>query len=107
VTPAVRPRPAVVAREPNEREWSKVVCDYARLTNWCIYHTWISVRSEKGWPDLALVRPPRLVLAELKREKGKVTENQAFWLDLLRQCAGVEVFIWRPSDWPEVQEVLR
>jgi hypothetical protein len=36
-----------------------------------------------------------------------VTAAQRRWLDLLEGCPAVEVFVWRPSDWPAVQEVLR
>jgi hypothetical protein len=49
------------------------------------------------------VRPPRLVLAELKSEAGKVTEHQARWLALLHACPGVEVFLWRPSDLERIE----
>jgi hypothetical protein len=52
-------------------------------------------------------RPPRLVFAELKREGGKLTVEQERWLELLRQCPGVETFVWRPADWPTVMETLR
>lgn len=102
-----RPRPAVAPRQPTEKEWGQTVRQYAHLMRWAWYHPWLSVRSAPGWPDVALVRPPRLVLVELKRELGKVSEHQEYWLGLLRQCPGVEVYVWRPSDWPEVEEVLR
>ena len=35
-----------------------------------------TIRSERGWPDLALVRPPRFLLAELKTDKGMTTPSQ-------------------------------
>lgn len=93
--------------EVTEREWGRTVTEAAKVCGWAVYHTWLSVRSEPGWPDLVLVRPPRLVVAELKREKGKLTERQGYWLDLLRACPGIEAYVWRPSDWDEVQRVLR
>jgi hypothetical protein len=67
----------------------------------------LSKWSERGWPDLALVRPPRLVFAELKRENGKTTEYQDRWLGLLRGVPGVEVFLWRPTDLEQIAVVLR
>ncbi|MFH1602478.1 MAG: VRR-NUC domain-containing protein [Pseudomonadota bacterium] len=90
-----------------EAEFQKQVVQLAKLLGWETYHPWLSVYSAKGWPDLALCRPPRLLLAELKTEKGKVSVSQQRWLDLLGQCDGVEVAIWRPSDWPTIEEVLR
>lgn len=59
----------------------------------------------KGWPDLILAKPGRLVAAELKSDTGKLTPEQ---LDVLQwlQGAGVETYIWRPADWPEIVRCL-
>lgn len=72
----------------------------------------------KGWPDLVLVRARdrRLIFAELKRDGGKLTDDQAHVLGILGELAGpdrgaletqVEVFTWRPSDFDAIQEALR
>jgi hypothetical protein len=53
-----------------------------------------------------MVRPPRIVFAELKAEAGKVTEHQARWLALLSACPGVETYLWRPSDLERIAKVL-
>jgi hypothetical protein len=90
-----------------EKQWLRQVTDLAHLYRWRTFHPWLSIRSERGWPDLALVRPPRLVLAELKTDHGKVTLPQQEWLDLLGACSGVEVHLWRPSDFNDLVEVLR
>lgn len=89
----------------SEREWQAQVVDAARLLGWRVYHTHDSRRSEPGWPDLALVRD-RLVMAELKTENGRVSEAQSDWLDALR-AAGVETYLWRPSDWDAVLATLQ
>ncbi len=70
----------------------------------------------EGWPDLYLLptRPPGPpIYAELKAEKGKLTEGrmvptrdgrgrwatgQTEWRDALL-AAGQRWFLWRPSDW--------
>lgn len=90
-----------------EAQWLRQVVDLARLLGWSAYHPWLSIHSERGWPDLALVRPPRLVLAELKTERGRTTPAQERWLGMLRECPGVEVYVFRPSDIERVAEVLR
>ena len=90
-----------------EKQWMAQVVELAGIFGWDHYHPWLSIHSPRGWPDLALCRPPRLVLAELKSEKGKVSEAQDRWMDLLRECAGVEVYLWRPSDIDDVANVLR
>jgi len=93
---------------PTEKQWMEQVRDLAvRVYGWELYHPWLSIRSAGGWPDLALVRPPRLILAELKTDKGKLRPSQERWLALLSQCPGVEVYVWRPSDLEHVAEVLQ
>jgi hypothetical protein len=89
-----------------EKDWQKQVVDLARLFGFRVFHTWLSIRSEKGWPDLALFRPGRFLLAELKTEKGKLTASQESMIADLR-AAGVEVHVWRPADLDRVVEVLR
>jgi hypothetical protein len=81
------------------------VREAASLTGWLTYHTFDSRRSASGFPDLILCRGARLVAAELKGPTGRVTREQAMWLDAL-DAAGVECFVWRPSDWPEIEAVL-
>jgi hypothetical protein len=90
-----------------EKQWMAQVVDLARTFRWETYHAFLSVHSPRGWPDLALVRPPRLILAELKSEAGKLTPAQARWLELLGACDGVEVYTWRPSDLDAVAARLR
>ena len=58
-------------------------------------------------PDLALVRPPRFLLAELKTDKGMTTPSQDEWLALLSSCPAIEVYLWRPHDFNDVVEGLR
>lgn len=59
----------------------------------------------KGFPDTVLLRGDRIVIAELKAELGRTTAEQREWLDAWR-TAGAEVFIWRPSDFDHIVEVL-
>lgn len=61
-----------------------------------------------GWPDLALARPGRFLVAELKSAKGKLSGEQQDWLSVLAR-AGVEIHVWYPHDWQSglVERVLR
>jgi hypothetical protein len=95
--PPYPPRPKSPA-QLTERELQAAVLDLARLYAWTPYHAWLSKHSQPGWPDVALCRPPRLILAELKRQDGKLTQHQQRWIALLEQCPGVETFVWRPAD---------
>lgn len=89
-----------------EKDFQERVLHYARLNGWLCYHTWNSQRSQPGFPDLTLVRPGELVFAELKKETGRVSQAQQGWIDLL-DTTEAQAYIWRPSDWPVIEEVLR
>jgi len=102
-----------------ERQWQKLVIDYAHLHGFRVAHfrpaptgregRWVTpvALDGKGFPDLVMVResPPAVVFAELKAAKGRVSADQQAWLDALR-AAGAQVFVWRPDAWAEVQRVL-
>jgi hypothetical protein len=80
----------------------------------------------QGFPDLVLVRREHLIFAELKAQNGCVKPEQQVWLDalkgvkeeaehrafLIEQEFGIckphiEVYTWRPSDWPQIERILR
>ena len=102
-----RPKKGGVGMLPamTEKDWQKQVVDLAKILGWRVYHPFLSKWSEKGWPDLALVRE-RVVYAELKRENGKVSPSQVEWIYALT-AAGQEVYVWRPSDFDEVARILQ
>ncbi len=92
--------------EITERQFQSQVEVLAKLYGWKYYHPWNSMHSVRGYPDLTMVRGDRLIFAELKTEKGTVTNKQEEWLDAL-DTAGAETYVWRPSDWPQIEETLR
>ena len=55
-----------------------------------------------GFPDLVLIRPPRVLFLELKRQTGRLSPIQREVIDQLDACPGVEVQVARPSDWEQV-----
>lgn len=61
----------------------------------------------KGFPDLLMVRAMRCLVAELKAGKNKPTPEQAVWIERFRGTLGVEAYVWRPVDWPEILGVLQ
>lgn len=91
----------------SEKSWQQQVKDLARLLGWKTYHTYDSRRSDPGFPDLILARKKRLVVAELKMEKRRLTASQLFWIDAFKEIPCAEVYIWRPSDLDQVQKILR
>ena len=114
-------RRAVERLTQSERAFQSQVIAYARLMGWTIWHDAATntarrcgacgtirrtPRNAAGLPDLILVRRPRVVWAELKSERGRLTDDQRSWIEELRAC-GQACYVWRPSDWQEVERVLR
>lgn len=106
LTPAQR----VMAGAMTEDELLTSVIERAQQLGWLVAH-FRPAKTSKGWrtavqgdgagfPDLVLVHPVqcRVVVAELKSEKGKTTGEQMAWLTAFT-VAGVKTHIWRPSDW--------
>lgn len=84
-----------------EKAWQNTVLELASYGRWLTYHPHDSRHSTPGWPDLALVRPPELVMVELKTDVGRLSSAQKLWLNALLAC-GVECHVWRPRDFDEV-----
>ena len=69
------------------------------------------IAGHAGFPDLVLARRGRLLLVELKTDKGQLREDQMSWRlaitgDMIQQhYSGWHC--WRPRDWAIVEEVLR
>jgi len=99
------PRPTV-ALQPPERIFQASVVKLARLCGFVVFHERDSRSNTAGLPDLLLVKPPRAIYAELKRENGRVRPAQAATMAALREC-GLDVRLWRPSDWNEIVETLQ
>ena len=89
-----------------EEAWQRQVLKLARLYHWRYYHTWLSMHSAAGFPDLVLVKGPRLIFAELKRDGEAPTAAQRAWLADLAAVPGVEVAVWRPRDAQQVADIL-
>jgi hypothetical protein len=98
-------RAAVLARV-SEKAFQQQVMDLLLLCGWRAVHVYDMRRSAPGLPDILALRGHRLVVAELKSERGVVRPEQWEWLDAFAQ-AGAETFLWRPSDFEELTEVLR
>ena len=96
-----------MAKGISEKQFESQVKDLARTFNWFYYHTWRSIHSPAGFPDVVMIRDKRIVVAELKSEKGKVSPEQEEWLAVFRATGLTEVYLWRPSMFDEILEVLK
>ena len=104
------------SREITEKDFSSQIESLLNIFgwHWCHFrparteHGWRTALSgHKGFLDYIATKPPRLLIFELKSEKGKVSSEQQEWIDLLKQCTGAEVYLWKPSQIDEIVEILR
>src|SRR5438105_4792095 len=108
---------ATLARAMPEDVLQRQVLEFGFMLGWlrCHFrpartaHGWrTAVEGDPGFCDVVLVQHHRLVLAELKSEAGRPSQEQRRWLDAMAGVPGVEVYLWRPMDWltGRIQRVL-
>jgi len=91
---------------PSETQWRHDVLRLANTYGWTHYLTHYSPYSTPGWPDLALVKPPFLLLTELKTARGRLRPEQVTAGKLLNDCDRVAYRLWRPDDLDDVVHEL-
>ena len=108
-----------------EKGFMQAVIDLARVSGWKVYHTFDSRRSAAGYFDLTMMQNGYVIFSELKREGAKPTDSQVSWgeeanaiqdhieegyspyVDPDDITCPVRYFLWRPSDWPEIERTLQ
>ncbi len=120
------PKPRSMSRVFNNRQteadFQNTVIKLAQYLGWRVAH-FRGVRVQRrngtvyyqtpvqadgaGWPDLFLAHPGKnlIIVAEIKSEKGRLSPEQKVWLDIF-SSAGVPAYVWRPSDWEEIERIL-
>jgi hypothetical protein len=102
----------------SEDELDRHLRALALALNWWPYHTRLSLRSEGGFPDWILLKPPRLLLVECKRQglwptpprlskRGRWSIGQAQWLLRWSRQPHVEVYLAWPSDHADLARILQ
>ncbi len=90
-----------------EAQFQNMVVQMAALLGWRSYHTTLSIRSQPGFPDLALFHPEHGALyLELKTGTYGLTGPQQDWLDWLQRC-GQAAYVVRPGDMDMIETILR
>jgi hypothetical protein len=110
-TPAAAAAVVPTGDDRSEAVWQARVDRLFDRYDWLHYHTHNSKRSPHGYPDCAAVQlegdQPRYLLAELKTNArtSRPTPAQITWLTRCA-AAGLEVYLWRPTDEAEVEQIL-
>jgi hypothetical protein len=99
-----------------EAELQACVLDLAKVMHWrCAHfrpaqtsHGWRTpvAADGKGFPDLVLCKPGRLLFVELKAHGARLSHEQQEWVWALSAVGLMNVHVWRPADW-ESGEILR
>lgn len=98
-----------------EAQLQTAVIALAHTTGWLVHHAVPSMNrrgvwathqiGDNGFPDLVLAHPKgRVIFAELKSMKGKLSPLQSRWLGVLFPV--VETYVWRPDDLPVIAKLL-
>jgi hypothetical protein len=105
----------------SERAFQDNVIALAKLFGWRVAHFrpaqtkhgWRTpMQGDKGFPDLVLAKGGRVVFAELKSDKGKLSADQKDWIAALDAPPGWdsemshEVHVWYPDDLDAIGKIL-
>jgi hypothetical protein len=111
---------AAVRSSWTEAEFTREVLALARRHGWRSFHARPG-RTNKGWRtpvagdgkgffDLVLAKDLSVIFAELKTNVGRLSPEQAAWVEALRPLSeaseNVLVAVWRPRDWETIERVL-
>ena len=101
------------AREALSRSQFKAEADFqwwlrkrALEFGWLYHHNYDSRRSDPGFPDTVMVRGDRIIFAELKTPKGKLSGPQTTWLEALGDV-DVASYVWRYDNVDAILDILQ
>ena len=107
----------VILKNKSERFFLNYVVKYFKKGGWKAHHH--DTRNPKnawiigpGFVDLVFVKKVKrkgriltvVLWAELKTERGYPSKEQIVWMNLLPKN---RTFLWRPSDWGEIQQIKK
>jgi hypothetical protein len=102
------------ARSYTEAEFQSLVVARFRDAGWMCFHAergrgrdgdWLTNSGDKGLPDWLFIRPPVMLLIEMKRESGKPSPEQVRVIRAVQSCTRVEGYFARPSDFPHLMAI--
>ena len=97
---------AVMLAAVTERQIQEMVRQTALKFGWLAYHSWTSLYSPSGYPDVVALRGERLVVAEIKGPRGKLSPEQWVWLDGWLNIPNAEVYLWQVNKMVDDREEI-
>ena len=104
----IREAPKTVTSTIPEKALQRAVLELAMTVGYRVHHCRTAptrsgghatpIEGHRGFPDLVLVGHDRVIFAELKSAKGRMSEDQMVWRTRIEDV-GAEYFLWRPADW--------
>ena len=89
-----------------ESKFQAAVVELAEILHWRTFHAarikgHLRTKTSPGFPDLVLARSGVKIFAELKTNKGVVSNDQILWL------LATDGVIWRPRHWDVIEKSLK
>jgi hypothetical protein len=112
----------ILAAAMSENDLLEAVVSLAGELGWMVFHPrpgmtgrgeWLTFAAGRsGYPDLTLARKGTVLFAELKSEKGRLSEAQKEWGEHVTPVQRNPTHshrIWRPTEWLDgtIERVLR
>lgn len=98
----------------NETEIRRDIEALFRECGWLVSHIWnrpakgkFVTPAAKGFPDLVCLRPPSMVVLEVKSLSGKASPEQKMWINAFDQVPGCEAYVVHPGHWPQLVDLAR
>lgn len=82
-----------------EKSMQEGILEEAKWLGYRCYHTYSSIRSEAGYPDLTIVGHGQLFIFEIKGPRGKTSDAQFAWIEAFQDAGIVAMIVW-----PELYE---
>lgn len=103
----------IIHAETKEAVLQNWAIEYAHVKRWRVFAMKDSRAqwwgTDKGFPDLFLVRDGHAIAAELKTMTGRTRDGQEEWHAALSEVPGIWTppdGLWRPDDEDEIRRVL-
>ena len=89
-----------------ETKFQNTIVRLAEILGWRTFHVarvkgHLRTPTSEGFPDLVLAKTGVKLFAELKTDKGVVSNDQILWL------LATDGVIWRPKHWSVIEKSLK